>query len=367
MARLSRTLTVLALGSALTATAEAKSPTTSVDQLLRQLRVSRGDAYLAARDQLVRLGPEAHGAVRARLEKAAWTPRSWRDDLTAAVADSWLAAPELASKAYALRGLQPQVYLGNRRPQPTVASELLQSDIPAPVLFELYLSTFERYPFSKADDFPPGTEAALITQHQAQERAALAEGVLFALGRSGHPAAPHLLGEVLLDARAPLGARSIAAQSLAETGSVEAFATLKRALSGVRASDPLRPAVVAAFGSVRSDASLAVLQAEAKAGASLEAKRTAVAALGLLGSSWVHEAAGTDPEGELRGKVATTLAGILASPDGEALEDALVEALAMTAHAPTAAHLKAQGADEGASEAQRRRAERAANRMVRRR
>lgn len=226
----------------------------------------KGADYETEKARLMAMGPEGRSRVEARRSTSEYSKSTWREDVRFDAIHFWMARPEQAEKAYDLAGLKPEVYRKRRRPVPEATREL--SELGAgPILFELLLFTKDRYPFATGS---------------AEERAALDDAIVVALGRSDHPAArwalldlardpeqpAHLRGlaaysagvaggteealiDMVRDRRLAPGVRRGAAQGLGQLRTVRSVETLASTLSGAR-TRPMRLAVIRALGSAAS-------------------------------------------------------------------------------------------------------------------
>lgn len=275
-----------------------------VDEALDRMIASRGEAYLAARDDLLAQGPAALPVVDARL--AAAPDAEARATLLAARA--WLVAPDACARAYRVQGLDPQVYLRARKAVPLASRELARlPDEAKPVLVELWTKTRDAYPWAPASAYPKGADVDAL---RAAEREALDAGLLQAMGGSRLDVAP-LLARALVDERAP-SLRRAAAQALGLTHDARAVDPLVRALKG-DADPSVRHAAIAGLGVHRSRAALDVL-AELVVHGDDATRATAATALATLGSSWAN----ADPalrEGAIR--------ALRAAPKSGAVDQAL--------------------------------------------
>lgn len=300
----------------------AEVPADAVATQLAKLHLAEGEEYLAARAALLELPREAVLPVLlAKKARAAWSDKSWREEVLVDAMIAWIENPDSARKVYALEGIDPAKYRLRRRPEPEVGRELKSMKGAAPVLFEVLLKTLGNYPFVSTDP-----------ADRAKERAALEVGVIGAIAGSRHPAAAHLLKAKLEDDREPIAVRRTAAIGVGQAGGSRAFVTLSAVAQDRAAPEVLRGGAIAGLGQVRSPASAEVLARLATGREGAEIRGPAIAALGTLGNVWVLRRSRA-PSGEaLREKVSRALVEVLAAEDGARFETQVEEAMVMVAH-----------------------------------
>lgn len=315
--RLSR-LSVLALLALGASSARAQDPT--LDKALVAMSAAQGDAYVAVRSEVLAL-PGLEGNLEAALAKAKWTPETFPRLAMAVVAQSYLSQPDVVRQVYRLEGLDPKECGKRRRPDPECGRELrrLGARAVGPML-ELYLKTFETYPFAEAPDQPDAIAA---------QRAALREGMMIAFAESGHPAAFFVLRQVASNPEEQEGARKQAIEGLGTVGTASAFSELVHLSLD---TSGLLLARVRGVAQVPSQEALAWLAKRLDVQG--DERRAIVVAVGTFGSAWAWEARDAAWAGlaeELRNSASNLLIDrfSLLAPT---CEEQVVEALATIAH-----------------------------------
>lgn len=216
-----------------------------------ELALLEGEAYVEARQRLV--DSVRRERLAERVEKAAWSERSWREDAVAAFV--WLAASgnDAEDRLSSLPGLDPARYLLRRRPEPTALPDLeramRQGQLSALQLAEIWQKTFFRVRFADVEDFPADKreEARALMQ---EAPLALRDGILWALGRADHPLGAYLLRDVVRDPAMSDRHRAVAASALGRTRASFAFEELEALVDSKRPT--LREAAVVGFGRLAS-------------------------------------------------------------------------------------------------------------------
>lgn len=276
-----------------------------ITALLNEMLGTDGYAYIRARDQLLALGPDASMWITDRASKSQWDAKTWEHDALISIVQAWFANPTACQRFYHLTSLQPSFYLAQRRPEPETSRELLRmardqeghATLQAAILVELLTKTGAVYAFTAAKDFPSTVSANQIPNLQARERRALHEGVISALGRSGHLAAPFALANVVNDRNQSPVVRQTAAVALGQTGTEYAYNVLTAVSNDTSAPIDLQGAALRGLGSVRTDASLEVLMAylgntTANVGSDASVRTmAAVSGIGTFASTWAANTA----------------------------------------------------------------------------
>jgi hypothetical protein len=266
---------------------------------------------------------------------AAWQPDTWRAELALASESARLGAPELAARVLSLRGLDPAVYLRHRLGLPEVGRELSGlGPAAAPLCAELLVATLDSYPWASPHRYPPGAE---VQRLRTLERRALELGLVAALGHSGHPLALPVLLDVAADPRWSASTRGAAAAAAGEAASAGRFAAVPplSALAAA-ASAPVEVHRGALLGLGKAgwtdpDGSLAVLRPALAAHRGAALYRPTLAALSIVGGRWAAASLPGERD-RIRAEVAGLLAAELGRPEALAVEQTLLEALAVVAH-----------------------------------
>jgi hypothetical protein len=268
---------------------------------LQAMEQSDGAAYLAARARVISAGALAE--VEARRAESKYDAGTWRSDVIADAAHFWLTRAAEAERVYALEGLDPTKYRRRRRPAPEAGRELARSNAD-PILFELLLKTMDRYPLATDE-----------------ERIALEEAVIVALGRSSHPAAPLALLETARDRGRRASSRGLAAAQL----------RAEESLSALLADETfeVRYGAVRGLGEVRTPSSVRALIAASK---DRELRLAAIRALGTVASPFVLARSGNVHAEEIRSEASRAIVSMLLAEGSPAHADALVETLAVIRH-----------------------------------
>lgn len=250
---------------------------------------------------------------------------NWRRAASHAIAEAQ-AQPDVAERLFALRGIDPRYYLRDRIQNPSVSAELRRMKLPAGALFEVYLETFDAYPFASADAYPAHVDAAERARLRTVERSALRQGLVDAIGASGHPVAPYLLADVVNDARETLATRSIAAMALGATRGEKA-STVLTSVATSRGPNALRSAAIAGLGEHRDAKSVGTLIALANAPKlDDELRAAAITGLGAVASKHTRRVVGA----ERADQAAIALVKLFSTPVADAHGTRLVEAVSRT-------------------------------------
>lgn len=157
-----------------------------------------------------------------------------------------------------LSGLDPQVYLARRRPEPEVSSELRQAArTQAAALIEMYLKGQNSYAWADDGRYPRELDAMRRADLRRAERAALREGLLVAIADSGHRDAPALLSRAVQQESGR--ARLVAIKALGLTGAETAVAPLARLAEDQNVATEVRMAALVGLGHVRESLALRTL------------------------------------------------------------------------------------------------------------
>lgn len=301
----------------------------------------------------------------------AWSEESWRVDLEQAASAARASHPKAIERLERLEGLDPDVYLARRRPEPEVARELVRlvkrDEVPAALLAELSLALDEgraRYPFSAPERFlkrPPDDVARLM----ALERAQLRAGLLIALGEARHPTAFYLARAALLDDRRALEQRRVAAMTLGKTRDARAVPLLARLALDEKASVELKTAALSGLAHIRSLQALEALEGVTQKTTDPALARAAALSLGNIASASSLRGRPLAEAEELRAKASKALVDLLARIDDERVTSAVVDALGMVAHPLAVDGLRTLAKDERSSDALRERVKRAERRLER--
>lgn len=316
------------LGALVLAASSAHAQDATLDKALAAMVAANGDAYVAVRAEVAAL-PGMQERVHAALAKAQWTPETFPRLAMAVVVQAHLAHPDVVRRVYRLEGLDPAHYGKRRRPDPECGRELrrLGATAVGPML-ELYLKTFESYPFTPVADQPDAI---------GLQRAALREGLMIALAESGHPVAFFVLRHVASNPEEPEGTRKQAIEGLGTIGTPAAFAELVQ----LDASAPaIKLAVIRGVAQVPTQDALGWLAKRLDGDA--DERRATVVAIGTFGSAWTWEARGASWAGvadELRSAASNLLIDRLEQL-APVCQDQVVEALATIAHPSAVARLR---------------------------
>lgn len=318
-----------------------------IDRVVGELKTTDGAAYLRAR---AKLSSSLAPALDARVAELVVDRTNWRDAAYLAIADVYV--HERAGRDVVLRGIDPHYYLRDRVQNPTVSSELRRLRLPPGVLFEMYLETFDSYPFAAASAYPAHLDAPSRAALRERERSALRQGLIDAIGATGHPAAPFLLGDVLANEGESIETRSVAAAALGATGAEGASEALAQVARGA-SEERLRTAAIAGLGHHRDDLAFTTLRALAEsANTPATVRATAIAGLG----AYATRSARTRVGATKADRAALVLVALLERDDASAHTQKIVEALGRT-NSPAA--LKAlQSIDSPAAKRAARRIER---------
>jgi hypothetical protein len=331
-----------------------------IEQKLLVMQVATGDDYVRARSELLELSDAGREALDAKRERARFSEKTWREDVVVDAALLWAKNPAIAERAYALEGLKPARYLKKRRPEPEVSIEVRRLKLPAPVLFELELKTRDSYPYAERNDYPKTFEPETIEALRAKERLALRTAVLAGIARSKHPAAPHLLREVVLDRAEDPRVRRTAAIGLGQTNAIGVVLVLAGIAEDPGEPEILRSGAIGGLGQVRSIASLEVL-ARIASRQEDHLRRTAVVSIGTLANAWVLRNHSVESRELLRDRASQLLIELLGQPAQD--HSAVIEAMVMVSNPGLRAELASIAEDAGRAEALRALASRAVVRL----
>lgn len=360
-------LGALALVVGLGARASAQqSDTSELDRHLATMRTASGEEYVAARVQLVGLGDAARATLEKRLQSATWTEASWNDLAVATIAHAHLAHPDVVSRVAKLEGLDPTHYLARRHPAPECARELkaLGAHAVGPLL-ELYLKTFERYPFTTPATVPAAARGRKADDLAREERSALRQGIVTALAETRHPAALFVCKAVARDAAEDAAARLQAAEGLGTIGTKASLQELTALHADAATPAEVKLAALRGAARVPTADACAFLEGRLASGSADERHQAAVA-LGAFGSAHGWQARGAEMQktgDALRLRAATKLVDAIRTADAQAPADALVDALGMIAHPDSVAALEAVANDARVSDANRAVAQQALERV----
>lgn len=302
---------------------------------LNELLAADGVAYEAARGAAL-ARPGVRDALRASLEGAVYGPSNWRRLVLAEALSMHLTHPEKAEALRSLDGLDSERYLLHRKPEPSAARELRQLDHVAPLMIELFLKGIETYGWSNA--------AAA-----AAEARALRRDLLFAIGRSGHPASVHLLLDVVEGGCACCESCAAAVAALGATGSLAALPALLRVRDDARASGDAGAlaGAVEALGGLRHAETWPHIESglrDADGGVRVAALRSAA----RYGSRW-HWRDEPDRGAALRAVVGSAVLEALAAAEEEGVVLAALEALSVLATQELRESLAARQAGDAAA------------------
>jgi hypothetical protein len=339
------------------------APASSLDRLVARAHDLRGPQFLQLGEELEALGPEAKADLRRKVNDLRFTTDGWRRDLDVVMLDVLVHRPTEVSRLDGLSGLEPRVYLSNRRPEPSVGTELKAMKLDPALLFLAHYQTAELYRFAERGQYPAALSDEVQANLRKSEMRALRHGLLIALGASGHPAAARTLAEVALDRRQDEATRGLAAAHLGQTREVSvALPALQKVLEEPKASTRIVTSALAGLGHLRTEESRQLLVAYTRARHTQEVRQSAIAGLGTLGSAWVAAAQPTTDGVALRARTADVLVDLLLSPEGAAVEVHLLEALTRTGEPQSLARLVA-ARDGATDEGVRARAQRASARL----
>lgn len=249
---------------------------------------------------------------------------NWKGAAQIAIAE---AKHDTASqKLFELRGIDPRYYLRDRIQNPTVSSELRRLHLPAGALFELYLDTFDDYPFAEASAYPAHIGADERARLRVVEKAALRQGLLDAIAETGHPAAPFLLADVVGDRTETIATRSVAAKALGATQAERASTVLAKVATTAGPTN-LRAAAIAGLGEHRDTLAVDTLIGLAQnTKLSAELRGPAITGLGAVATKHLRRVVGA----EKADRAALALVALFSTPAAETHGDALVEAVGRT-------------------------------------
>jgi len=307
---------------------------------------ARGADYVALRD-----------AALARPDLKAWLAAQPADGWRRAVLVEALAlradTPQIDAPLRHLRGLDPAVYLQNRRPEPVAGRELAAARVPAAILMECYWKTVDRVSLHDGG-YPDGLSPERVDALAAAEHLAFRSALLMAIGRSGHALAAPFLANAARDDTAPVAARSLAATAIGDTQS-RAAAGLLRDLLG-RVAPPIRAGVVHGAGKLRNEDGLDLMMQTLADFDDPGVRQVALMSLGAYANArtWGGVRDGDAAhQAHLREAAAMLLVDSVSAPWAPAVRDSLVQALAATQHASVAPALRALESSPNASKTAR--------------
>ena len=272
-----------------------------------------GIPYIEARERLLAT-PAFLTAARATLASTPYGPETWRRLVLTEALVMHATHPQDAERLRNLEGLDPGHYLLRRRPEPSVARELRRMRHAAPLMIELFAKETDTYKWSSAAAAPA-------------ERRALRNGLLFAVGRSGHPSSRHFLIDFIERECNDCESRVAAIGALGETGSPEAVPVLLNAMAKARAEGVAEAhvAAIGALGRIRHAEVWPHIEAELS-NPDPVAREAAIRAVGAYASRrrWRDDAA----EGAAIREVAgATLVRVLATARDERVAHAALESV----------------------------------------
>jgi hypothetical protein len=317
----------------------AQSSTELDAALDRVAAVKPGDAaaYESEREKVLAFGKDAIPALAERGAPDRWTEAGWVRAMAAEACRVRLADPELAADIDRLEGLDPAHYRQFRTGEPMVLRTFVRRGAGAvPLLIERWRWTFDKRAYSAG-------EAG------EKERATLRNGILSLPGQIPDPRARHFLAETLASADLRDAWRGDAAVSLGMVAGPAALPKLAAILDEA-GSSALREACARALGRVADPAALEAIRARLHSEKDIQVRRSYLAGLGLLGSSWGWES---------RGKEAAATAEAVRAGCAEALVEAIRRypaesetigrSLAMTKWAASLKAVESIAADSGAA------------------
>jgi hypothetical protein len=204
------------------------------------------------------------------LATSALADTSWERALADEVSAIRTQRPDAVRALDELRGLDPDYYLKQRRPEPEVARELKQllqnKAVPAALMIDRALTLLEE-------------RAAPADRAKTEERAQLRDGLYRVIGISEHAAADDLLARAALqpDARA----RRVAIESLGWTRTPLATETLLRIAREPASTDGDRASALIGLGAAGQTAVLVELSQTTKVAGDADARRAVVGALAM--------------------------------------------------------------------------------------
>jgi hypothetical protein len=254
------------------------------DDLSAMMRAD-GARYVEARNRMMERASAAQIEERRRASR--YDAATWRDDVIADAAYFWLTRKADAERVYSLEGLRPDKYGQRRRPEPEAARELIRVDA-APIAFEILLKT-----------------RALYAVRTENERVALEEALVLALGVSSHPAAAHALRAIAQGDAERIELRELAVSRL--TSEAELVSLLSHPV--------LRTGAVLGLGQLRTRGSIAALK---KAASDPALRLTAIRSLAQAASPFVLRRTKNPQAEAIRAEAIAALQAIETSDEIEA-------------------------------------------------
>lgn len=248
--------------------------------------------------------------------------------------------PHEVDRLYGLNGLRAQHYLQWRRPEPAVFRELQALPHLTAAMMDIFLNGLESYPWSGR-------------AYEEEERLALQNGILHAVGESGHPAAVLFLSHVIDSQFESRSVRLSAIAALTKTGSADALLVLGSRQEEARHDVELRAWIAGSLGHIRNLQSWPMVQRYLNDPA-VEVKRAALGSIRLLMSRRHWQ---TRPQ-ELRGLrqlVTPVLLGLLEQEKSELDHRRVGETLALVGGSGLRNTLQAKVLQKGAAPAVRAR------------
>tara|TARA_B100000676_G_scaffold189999_1_gene186836 strand:- start:694 stop:1632 length:939 start_codon:yes stop_codon:yes gene_type:complete len=190
-----------------------------------------------------------------------------------------------SNPALLFKGLDPQHYLGRRRPEPNIDRELRNALSYAAEYMALYAANLEGYPFSAKSAYPSELSAETILALQGKERIALKTGIIRLAARSQHPAAFDFLQNIINKGSEEILMRATAARALAWTQQANAQALLLALMDNPREALPVRSAAVQALAHFKTPEVLGHFRKLMWSNNSPELTRALVPALATLGTA----------------------------------------------------------------------------------
>jgi len=335
---MARTSMLLALALSSTTVALAAPSPANLDARLSALSRSAPEAYAAARDALVADRSLDDATLSARVAGATFSDESWRADAMALVVAARRQDPRAFEAVRAPKGLDPAIYLQNRRAIPLAGRELSHAEIHPAVLVESAL--FPRAARVESP-MPAHVDRARAGTLRRQEARAFKDAIFMALAASRHASAAPVLLEVGLHAADAVDRGA----ALALVGSLAADARVEPALVSVvedlGAPEDARVGAIVGLGKVRSTRATSLLAAVASLDENLAARRSAVGALGNAGNRTAHRFAPSKDSDAVRSLVEDALVDVVLHSTDDVSREMTVQALGVSGNAATHARLVA--------------------------
>ena len=282
-----------------------------------ELLAKSGHEYARARDALLE-APEVVDIALGRRVLPAYSEETW---LPLALTESLamhLTHADDARRLRNLEGLQPEHYLQRRRPEPSATLELALMKPAVPLMIELFVKEIDIYPWSSAG-------AA------ATERRALQRDLLFAVGRSGHPASLYFLSDLIEGGCGCCETCEFAVSALGETGRLQALPLLAKELEKARAAGDVarRALAVEALGGIRHPETWPYIASEL-ASAEPAVRESAALSAGAYASRW-HWQADPAQGAAIRSAVGASLLAAIAATEDEGVVRVALESIGAVA------------------------------------